>query len=122
MLVKRKITTNHPLFQEVDVPVKTFSMPNEVPSPVWIFRIVHEQNLPHILQYGMLTRNQVRGDSGYVFVGDAQLTDKRHEYPVPLTDCGNLGITYLFTSVLGPPCCIISLRVTGVFPDARRMK
>lgn len=62
-----------------------------VPSPVWIHRIVHEQNLPAILQQGMLTRRATAPDTDYVFIGDSQLTDDRHEYPVPLANCGNLG-------------------------------
>ncbi|WP_026262545.1 type II toxin-antitoxin system toxin DNA ADP-ribosyl transferase DarT [Spirosoma panaciterrae] len=62
-----------------------------VPEPVWIHRIVHEQNLPDILRHGMFCRRAIPEDPNYIFIGDNQLTQDRHEYPVPLENYGNLG-------------------------------
>ncbi|GAB3897587.1 type II toxin-antitoxin system toxin DNA ADP-ribosyl transferase DarT [Spirosoma agri] len=62
-----------------------------VPSPVWIHRIVHEQNLLNILREGMLSRRAVTTTTNYVFIGDSELTEFRDKWPVGLPDCGNLG-------------------------------
>jgi ssDNA thymidine ADP-ribosyltransferase, DarT len=62
-----------------------------VPSPVWIHRIVHEQNLLGVLQQGMLSRRAAKTDTNYVFIGDRELTQHRDTCPIPLPDCGSLG-------------------------------
>jgi hypothetical protein len=66
-------------------------MQSQESSAVWIHRIVHESNLPFILQHGMLTRRVVEANPEYVFIGDTQLTNDRHEFAIPLEGCGNLG-------------------------------
>ncbi|WP_345264625.1 type II toxin-antitoxin system toxin DNA ADP-ribosyl transferase DarT [Nibrella viscosa] len=66
-------------------------MPGQIPKTVWIFRIIPEQNLPGILQQGILTRNAATHDPNYVFIGDSQLTADRHDFSIPLPGYGNLG-------------------------------
>ncbi|WP_338874931.1 DUF4433 domain-containing protein [Spirosoma sp. SC4-14] len=39
----------------------------------------------------MFCRRTIPADPNYIFIGDSQLTQDRHEYPVPLENYGNLG-------------------------------
>jgi len=47
-----------------------------------VYRIEHYQNLPHILQHGMLVRQHPAFNPNHVFIGNPDLTGSRHQYPV----------------------------------------
>ena len=61
------------------------------PPDVWLFRILHADNVAYALRHGLFTRNHPLHDPDYIFIGDAALTTARHDYPVPLAGAGNLG-------------------------------
>ena len=58
---------------------------------IWLFRIVHIDNVEHLLQHGMFTRNHINADPDYINIGDTNLIAQRNDYPVGLTGFGNLG-------------------------------
>ena len=44
---------------------------------VWIFRMVHFQNLPHILKNGMYCRRAVNAHPDYVNIGSSDVISRR---------------------------------------------
>ena len=56
-----------------------------------IYRIVHKDNVDYILQNGMFCREHPSFDPANIFIGDSILTGQRHDFVIPLKDCGNLG-------------------------------
>jgi hypothetical protein len=64
-----------------------------IPKEIWLFRIVHHQNLAHILQYGLHTANSSLANPAYIPIGDNTLIEVRNTYSVPITppngDLGN---------------------------------
>jgi len=57
----------------------------------YIFRIVHWQNVEHILTNGLCCRAHPDYDPNYINIGHQQLIEDRHSHPVPLAGYGNLG-------------------------------
>jgi hypothetical protein len=53
-----------------------------VPEKIWLFRIVHWQNLEYILQHGMMTRSHPDADPNYVEIGHRQLISDRSTHTV----------------------------------------
>jgi hypothetical protein len=66
-------------------------MPGRIPNPLWLYRIVHIQNVGRILQHGMYTRRHPKSDPDYIHIGDGPLIEKRTDYPVPTASGGMLG-------------------------------
>ncbi|MBS1651628.1 MAG: DUF4433 domain-containing protein [Bacteroidetes bacterium] len=66
-------------------------MPGIIPIPTPIYRIVHYQNVEYILRNGIYTRGHANHDPNYVNIGNTQLIADRHDYPVKIEGCGNLG-------------------------------
>jgi hypothetical protein len=62
-----------------------------VPDNPSIFRMVHWQNVKHILLHGICCREHANYDPNYVNIGHTQLIGDRHQYPIPLAGAGNLG-------------------------------
>lgn len=60
-----------------------------VPSPVWIYRMTHLANLPHILQHGLATRHAPEADPNFVAIGKGKLILERDERTVPLPPYGS---------------------------------
>ncbi len=44
---------------------------------LWVFRMVHYQNLPHILEHGMHCRRSASAHVGYVNIGSAEVISRR---------------------------------------------
>ena len=61
------------------------------PNPVYLFRMVHWQNIQYILEKGLCCRDHVDRDPNYISIGHRQLITDRHEHPIPLDGYGNLG-------------------------------
>jgi len=57
-----------------------------VPEKIWLYRIVHWQNLDFILQHGMMTRSHPNADPNYVEIGHQQLISDRSTYTVRIED------------------------------------
>lgn len=53
-----------------------------VPKKIWLYRIVHWQNLEYILQHGMMTRSHPNADPNYVEIGHQQLISDRSTHTV----------------------------------------
>ncbi len=62
-----------------------------VPDNIWLYRMVHWENVEHILNHGMCCREHENADPNYVNIGHKQLISDRHEHPIPLRGAGNLG-------------------------------
>lgn len=75
------------------------NMPNLTPERALIFRIVHRNNVPWILENGMHCRNSNVLDPAYVSIGNRELIDKRNRHPVPCPPGGTLGdyVPFYFT-------------------------
>ena len=48
-----------------------------VPDPLWVFRMVHADNLRFILKYGLYAGTHLDQDPDYIFIGDSALTQQR---------------------------------------------
>lgn len=64
-----------------------------------IFRIVHRDNVPWLLDNGLHCRNSGRSDPDYVAIGDPELIEKRRHRTVPIPPGGTLGdyVPFYFT-------------------------
>ena len=62
-----------------------------VPSPLWVFRMVHLDNLRFILEQGMYAGTQAERDPNYIFIGDSTLTQQRETLALPFPQAGNIG-------------------------------
>lgn len=69
------------------------------PEKALIWRIVHRDNLPWILDKGMHCRNSLVKDPNYIDIGSADLIDKRAHRVVPVGPGGTLSdyVPFYFT-------------------------
>lgn len=69
------------------------------PQKALIFRIVHIENVPWILDYGMHCRNSNTFDQKYISIGSEELIVKRSHREVPESPGGTLTdyIPFYFT-------------------------
>jgi hypothetical protein len=69
------------------------------PGKALIFRIVHCDNLPWILDHGLHASNGSTFDPNYRNIGNAQLIDRRSRRAVPVDPWGTLNdyIPFYFT-------------------------
>ena len=69
------------------------------PQRALIFRIIHRDNLPWILENGLHCRNSNRRDPNFVSIGNPSLIDDRHHVGVPIPPWGTLSnyIPFYFT-------------------------
>jgi hypothetical protein len=69
------------------------------PEKALIFRIVHRDNVPWILEHGMYCRNARTQDPNYRTIGNPDLIDKRRRRAVPIPPGGTLSdyIPFYFT-------------------------
>jgi hypothetical protein len=63
-------------------------MPGTVPKPVWIYRLVHIDNLEYLLTNGVYTQNHPKADPNYINIGDTGLIAQRNNYPVKIAPPG----------------------------------
>lgn len=73
--------------------------PSLNPQKALIWRIVHRDNLPWILDNGLHCGNSAVKAPGWVNIGNPELTDKRARHPVPLPPGGWLNdyVPFYFT-------------------------
>lgn len=57
----------------------------------FIYRMVHWQNIPHILQYGLCCRIHENADPNFINIGHRQLISDRDQHPVNIDGKGVLG-------------------------------
>lgn len=73
--------------------------PNLNPEKALIWRIIHRENLPWILNNGLHCRNSNKQDPHYVNIGSEELIDKRSHRMVPIDPGGTLSdyVPFYFT-------------------------
>ncbi len=64
-----------------------------------IFRVVHRENIPWILDHGLNCRNSTSVDPNYVNIGNPELINKRNTRTVPIAPAGTLSdyVPFYFT-------------------------
>lgn len=62
-----------------------------IPNKIWLFRIVHWENVEYILDNGMTCREHPSADPNYINIGMRQLVNDRHDHPISFENAGNLG-------------------------------
>lgn len=77
----------------------TWSYPNLNPKKALIWRIVHRDNVPWILDHGLHCGNSQIKSPTWVNIGNPDLTESRATYPVPLPPGGFLNdyVPFYFT-------------------------
>lgn len=91
---------------------------NLQPEKALIFRIVHVENVPWILEHGLHCRNSPDQDPNYVNIGSVDLIEKRSRRLVPIPPGGTLSdyVPFYFT-----PFSIMMLNIkTGYGNITRR--
>jgi hypothetical protein len=63
------------------------------------YRITHRDNLDHILEHGIVNKNHLNADPGFVAIGNPEIIDVRSETAVDLDGYGNIGeyVPFYFT-------------------------
>jgi hypothetical protein len=54
------------------------------PEEIWVFRIVHYQNIEHILKLGLHTAESSFANPNYIPIGDTSLISHRNTFPVKI--------------------------------------
>jgi len=69
------------------------------PEKALIFRIIHAQNVPWVMDHGLHCRNSAIQDSNFRTIGNPDLIDKRHQRIVPVPPGGTLSdyVPFYFT-------------------------
>ena len=69
------------------------------PEKALIFRIIHAQNVPWVMDHGLHCRNSPIQDSNFRAIGNPDLIDKRHGRVVPVPPGGTLSdyVPFYFT-------------------------
>jgi hypothetical protein len=62
-----------------------------VPKKIWLFRMVHWQNVAYILENGICCQSHPKADPNYINIGHQQLISDRQDYSIPFPDAGDLG-------------------------------
>lgn len=62
-----------------------------VPENIFLYRMVHWQNVEYILLNGLCCREHTNADPNYINIGHSQLISDRHNHPIALPNAGNLG-------------------------------
>lgn len=52
-------------------------------NKIYLYRMTHIENIPHILQYGITRIDSPNANKGYVSIGDSSLISKRNDFTVP---------------------------------------
>ncbi len=69
------------------------------PKNALIFRIIHRDNMPWVLDHGLYCRSSNTFDPHYVTIGNPDLIERRSRHPVPLPPGGTLDdyVPFYFT-------------------------
>ncbi len=66
-------------------------MSEKIPDKIWLFRIIHFQNLEYILQHGIHCGNSKEVDPSFISIGDSSLIEHRNTKPILLEPYGTYG-------------------------------
>lgn len=69
------------------------------PERCYCYRITHIQNLPHVLERGLVTQTHTNASATYIRIGNPEIIDTRSNKPVKVTGYGNIGdyVPFYFT-------------------------
>ena len=69
------------------------------PEKALIWRIIHCENLPWVLEHGLHCGNSTQRAPNWVSIGNSELIDKRARHAVPMPLCGQLNdyVPFYFT-------------------------
>ncbi|MBK8196499.1 MAG: DUF4433 domain-containing protein [Lewinellaceae bacterium] len=81
------------------------------PDPIWLFRMTHVDNVPHILTHGLVTASSPNADPNFRSIGDRSLIGVRNDMEVPITPGGNFSAYVPF--YLGPRSPMLYQIATG---------
>ena len=59
-------------------------MPVPELNKIWLYRIVHIDNLKYLLEHGMFNKSHANADPNYINIGDSTLIQQRNEYNVAI--------------------------------------
>lgn len=94
-------------------------MPGQIPTHIPLYRIVHWQNVEHILHHGLCCAGHPQANPNFINIGHTQLIADRHTHPLTqLPDAGNLGeyIPFYF----GPYSPMLLMIKNGTGPVQKR--
>ena len=63
-------------------------MPIDI-DKIWLFRIVHIDNVEYLLRNGIFNVHHAQADPDYINIGDRTLISQRDDYAVKLAGYGN---------------------------------
>jgi hypothetical protein len=66
-------------------------MSGGIPKEIRLFRMVHYENLEHLLRNGLCCKDHENADPDYINIGDNGLIASRNEFEVPIPPGGKLG-------------------------------
>jgi len=66
-------------------------MPAKIPDTIWLYRITHRENLPHILQYGICNKDHPEANPHFVSIGNHDIIATRKDRRVKIKGYGNVG-------------------------------
>ncbi|MFN8254494.1 MAG: DUF4433 domain-containing protein [Bacteroidales bacterium] len=64
-------------------------MPLDI-SKIWLYRIMHINNLEYLLMHGIYTRTNPLFDCDFINIGDSTLIEQRSDYPVGIDPPGGM--------------------------------
>ncbi|MFD0795250.1 DUF4433 domain-containing protein [Mucilaginibacter litoreus] len=65
-------------------------MPEILIDKIWLYRVVHIENVAHILGNGLTTKSHEKADPNYMNIGDSKLVKQRSDYPVGVIPPGGV--------------------------------
>lgn len=96
-------------------------MPSPIPTHIPLYRIVHWQNVEHILHHGLCCAGHPEANPNFINIGHQQLITDRHTHPITqLPNAGNLGeyIPFYF----GPFSPMLLMIKNGTPPVKQRLQ
>lgn len=66
-------------------------MPGTIPNPLWLYRIIHCDNIDFILKNGIYVRGHASHDPNYINIGNKDIISVRDNFKVKLDGYGNIG-------------------------------
>jgi len=69
-------------------------------SRQFCYRIMHRENLGHVLKHGLVCKHHKNADSGFISIGNIEIIDVRSSTSVKIQDFGNIGdyVPFYFTT------------------------
>ena len=63
----------------------------KIPDKIYLYRMVHWQNVAHVLHHGLCCKQHKNKDPNYINIGHRQLIADRADTPIPIKGASVLG-------------------------------